>query len=83
MIQLKLKHINAITRAQNLLETGVNVTGNEKLRRSIEKDIATLSELRDLLYFALENPTLPFLEELSEPADPILNKIDDEPDGAY
>lgn len=83
MSQLKQRHINALTRAQNLLETGVNVTGNEKLRKSIEHDISTLSELRDLLYFAIENPTLPFLDDLAEPAYPILNQIEDEPDGAF
>jgi len=83
MTQLKMRHINAVTRAQNLLETGIDVTDNAKLRRSIEKDIATLSELRDLLYYAIENPALPFLDDVNEPADPILNQIDEEPDGSF
>lgn len=83
MTKLNQRHINAITRAQNLLETGVNVTGNEKLKKSIDNDIRILCELRELLYFALENPTLPFPDDLSEPAEPILNQIEDEPDGAF
>ena len=79
---LKMRHITAITRAQNLLETAVNVGNNWKLRKSIEKDIQILAELRMLLYEAYENPTLPFqVEQRLEPV-PVLNPIDDEPDEA-
>lgn len=56
----KIKHIAAVTRAQHLLETGINVDGNPKLRKSIEDDIATLCEVRQILYQFIENPTLPF-----------------------
>jgi len=80
---VKQKHIHAITRAQNLLETGVNVSNNEKLRESIKKDILILCELRQILFYALENPTLPFNVEAETEADPIVDQIENEPDGAF
>lgn len=79
---LKMKHITAVTRAQNLLETAVNVDNNAKLRKSIEKDIQILAELREILYYAYENPTLPYhVEQRLDPI-PLLNDISEEPNEA-
>ncbi len=67
MKKLRIAHIEAVTRSQNLLETAVNVEGNESLRKSIANDVYLLSDLRLLLYYALENPALPFLHESEDP----------------
>lgn len=63
MPKLSHKHIFALTRAQNLLETAVNVQGQPKLDNAIHRDIILLGEVRQMLYFALENPTLSFTIE--------------------
>lgn len=73
MIALRQEHIGALTRAQNLLETAVDVRGKKKLENAINRDITLLCQLRQLLFFALENPTLPFktVESCPEiPAEP-------------
>ncbi len=75
-------HTCAITRAQNLLETGIDVTNKPKLAKSIQKDIVLLCEVRDILFHLIENPTLPFAVLHFEKVRPELNPVEDEPNEA-
>lgn len=82
MTKPKTKHVGAVTRAQHLLETGINVDGNERLRKAIEKDIALLNEVRNILYNCIENPVLPFVEQGPDVADPKYDPIETAPNAA-
>lgn len=62
----KMRHIQCITRAQHLLETGINVADNPSLKKSIQGDIELLCEIRQILHDVKDNPTLPFLNQIEE-----------------
>lgn len=78
MTKLRHDHICAVTRAQNLLETAVDVKGNAKLSKSIRGDIVLLTQLRQILFHIVENPTLPFIESAEPTKAPFLDALDAE-----
>lgn len=82
MTKPKLKHIAAVTRTQHLLSTGMNEDSTPELRKSIEEDVQTLREVREILYEIMQNPTLPFTVSTEPEAVPVLNQIEDEPNEA-
>jgi len=61
------KHIDSITRCQQLLKSGLNTVVREQFSRDIEHDLRLLGEIKGMLYQILENPTLPFFETEGTP----------------
>lgn len=83
MTKPKQRHVSAVIRAQNLLETGINVDNNDKLKNSIATDIKLLGQVREMLYRMIENPTLPFSDDIPNLGEPILDQIENDPNGAF
>lgn len=94
MIKPKMKHVSAITRSVNLLESGLADELVKRFHNAIERDLGLMREVKAMLFEMIENPTLPFMEVASgiaainlipdpEPDKPILDEIEAEPDGAF
>lgn len=83
MLKPTSKHIESIVRCEQLLKSGLNSVVRQQFRNNIEEDLLALSEVKQMLYQVVANPTLPFLEAEPLRDEPALDKIENEPDGAF
>lgn len=65
MTKPSTKHCSAIIRSIHLLEYGLNDELDKRFRKALDQDIILLSEAREILYQLINNPTLPFVEEVA------------------
>lgn len=72
------KHTDCTCRAEQLFRSGLNSVIEPKLRKALERDIRLISEIREMLFQFIENPSLPFAEVTSDPS-PGLVPIPSEP----
>lgn len=99
------QHTDVLLRCEHLLKNALRSAGAPRFRRALQRDCRIVSEIREMLYYAIENPALPFpvpqdplpspylaaldaeleAELVSETAKPkpILNQIEDEPNGSF
>lgn len=83
MLKLTQKHIHAIGRSISLLKSGRQDFQEKKYHKAIDVDLKLMTEVKDMLYQILENPTLPFMMIMPEHAATILDQIEAEPNGAF
>jgi len=62
----KMKHVYAITRSQNLLESGLHDVLEKRFHNAIERDLNLMTEVKSMLLSMIENPTLPFLDSIEK-----------------
>lgn len=77
------KHTSAIMQSIKLLENAFNNAAEPKFKRALLRDIRLHEEVRSMLFHMIENPTLPFLDDRQGHEEPILNQIEDDPNGAF
>lgn len=83
MTKLQFKHISAVTSAMKLYQTCLDDNFQSHVHKSVQREMDTLIELRDILLEMHRNPSLPFTTLEPSMADPILDQIENEPDGAF
>ncbi len=77
------KHTDVTIRAQKLFENALDSAIEPKFKRRLERDAKLLSEIREILYYSIENPTLPFADFAGPDHDPVLDPIEAEPNAAF
>lgn len=83
MIKPTTKHTDVIIRAQKLFENAMNSAVEPKFKRALQRDIKLLTQVRGILYRVIDCPTLPFIVSAEPPVQPILDQIEQEPNGAF
>lgn len=67
------RHIEALTRNVHLLENGLADDIEKRFKHNMMRDIELLTEVKDMLFEKIENPTLPFMEPPAEKHEPFID----------
>ncbi|MGB3906457.1 MAG: hypothetical protein WBB22_16230, partial [Anaerolineae bacterium] len=80
---LNQHHIHAVGRSISLLESGHKEVVEPKFHRALDRDIKLMSQVKSILWEIWRNPMMPNLLVSCDDPHPVINAIDEEPNGAF
>jgi hypothetical protein len=83
MKKLKAKHCYVLNSCQKLLENARSNAIEPKFIKALDRDIRLIAEVTEMLWFAIENPVLPFVPSQPPSVAPVLDPIEQEPNAAF